>query len=152
MQDVAYSRLAIETREVKNASFKYAKMLSMPFFGTGIVDVPPGGVKRSKNSRKMHMCFFVYSGRVIVEVAGNKFGLAKGGLWQVPRGTLYLPFRDFRNVLSFRSCFVVAHGGWGSPPFVAAGLSLDRCPGFPHASSAEELDVLAEDAANHHRR
>jgi mannose-6-phosphate isomerase-like protein (cupin superfamily) len=92
MQDVAYSRLAIETREVKNASFKYAKMLSMPFFGTGIVDVPPGGVKRSKNSRKMHMCFFVYSGRVIVEVAGNKFGLAKGGLWQVPRGTLYFHF------------------------------------------------------------
>jgi hypothetical protein len=59
------------------------------------------------------MCFFVYSGRVIVEVAGNKFGIAKGGLWQVPRGTLYLPFRDFWNVLSFRSCIVVAHGGTG---------------------------------------
>ena len=39
-----------------------------------------------KNSRKMQMVFFVYSGRVKVEVAGHQFGIGKGGMWQVPRG------------------------------------------------------------------
>ncbi|KKY28865.1 putative cupin domain protein [Phaeomoniella chlamydospora] len=47
--DLAYSALGIETREVKNATFRYAKLLSTPFFGCGIVDIPPGGEKRPKN-------------------------------------------------------------------------------------------------------
>ena len=51
-----------------------------------MVDLPPGGVKKMKNSRKMQMVFFVYSGRVKVEVAGHQFGIGKGGMWQVPRG------------------------------------------------------------------
>ena len=86
--DLAYSALGIETREVKNATFRYAKLLSTPFFGCGIVDIPPGGEKRPKNSRKMYMCFHVYEGRVMVDVAGNTFSIGKGGWWQVPRGEL----------------------------------------------------------------
>ena len=62
----------------------------MPFFGSGMVDLPPGGAKRSKNSRKMQMVFFVFYGRVQVEVGTptTRFGIGKGGMWQVPRGEL----------------------------------------------------------------
>ena len=92
---------AIKTREVKGSSFdngptfRYAKLLSTNFFGTGLVDVPPGGIKRPKNSRKMQMSFFVVKGRVTVTVGPlggqetgrmNRFSIGKGGFWQVPRG------------------------------------------------------------------
>lgn len=53
-----------------------------------MVDLPPKGQKKKKNSRKMQMVFFVFYGRVVVEVAGNVFSIGKGGMWQVPRGQL----------------------------------------------------------------
>jgi centromere protein C len=89
--DLAYAPAAIETREVKGSNFKYAKLLSTPFFGTGIVDLPPGAEKRPKNSRRMVMSFFVARGRVTVSVgayggAGSVFSVGKGGFWTVPRG------------------------------------------------------------------
>lgn len=89
--DLAYAPAAIETREVKGSDFKYAKLLSTPFFGTGIVDLPPGAEKRPKNSRRMVMSFFVASGRVTVEVGPygmvqSCFSVGKGGFWTVPRG------------------------------------------------------------------
>ena len=89
--DIAYAPAAIQTREVKGSSFRYAKLLSTKFFGTGIVDLPPGSVKRPKNSRKMHMSFFVATGRVTVQVGPvlgqeSRFSVGKGGFWQVPRG------------------------------------------------------------------
>ncbi|KIW28818.1 uncharacterized protein PV07_04684 [Cladophialophora immunda] len=102
--EIAHAPAAIKTREVKGSSFhdgptfRYAKILSTKFFGTGLVDLPPGGVKRPKNSRKMHMSFFVVKGRVTVTVgpAGgeetgsmNRFSIGKGGFWQVPRGNQY---------------------------------------------------------------
>ncbi|OAP57862.1 hypothetical protein AYL99_08600 [Fonsecaea erecta] len=102
--EIAHAPAAIRTREVKSSSlhdgpsFRYAKLLSTKFFGTGLVDLPPGGVKRPKNSRKMHMSFFVVKGRVTVTVgpAGseetgsiNRFSIGKGGFWQVPRGNQY---------------------------------------------------------------
>ncbi|OQV07835.1 hypothetical protein CLAIMM_12203 isoform 1 [Cladophialophora immunda] len=102
--EIAHAPAAIKTREVKGSSFhdgptfRYAKLLSTKFFGTGLVDLPPGGVKRPKNSRKMHMSFFVVKGRVTVTVgpAGgeetgsmNRFSIGKGGFWQVPRGNQY---------------------------------------------------------------
>ena len=99
--ELAHAPAAIKTREVKGSSlhdgptFRYAKLLSTQFFGTGLVDVPPGGIKRPKNSRKMHMSFFVVKGRVTVVVGPiggeetgniNRFSIGKGGFWQVPRG------------------------------------------------------------------
>ncbi|KAI9754300.1 MAG: hypothetical protein M4579_004764 [Chaenotheca gracillima] len=84
--EIAYSTTAIETREVANSTFRYSKILTTPFFGAGLVDVPPGGVKRPKNSRKMQLVFFVFYGRVLVDVAGTRFQISKGGMWQVPRG------------------------------------------------------------------
>lgn len=93
--DIAYASGAIQTKEVRGSTFRYAKLLSTKFFGTGIVDLPPGGMKRPKNSRKMHMSFFVATGRVTVQVGPidgpeSKFSIGKGGFWQVPRGEFSL--------------------------------------------------------------
>ena len=99
--EIAHAPAAIKTREVKGSglhdgpTFRYAKLLSTKFFGTGLVDLPPGGMKRPKNSRKMYMSFFVVKGRVSVTVSPlggedsgsiNRFSIGKGGFWQVPRG------------------------------------------------------------------
>ncbi|EXJ80062.1 hypothetical protein A1O3_08348 [Capronia epimyces CBS 606.96] len=102
--EIAHAAAAIKTHEVKRSSldegptFRYAKLLSTRFFGTGLVELPPGGMKRPKNSRRMHMSFFVVKGRVSVtvspiggEVTGSmtRFSVGKGGFWQVPRGNQY---------------------------------------------------------------
>ncbi|KAK5089127.1 mitotic fidelity of chromosome transmission- protein [Lithohypha guttulata] len=92
--EIAYAAGAIETKEVKGSEFRYAKLVSTPFSGTGVVDIPPGGSKKPKNSRKMHMSFYVAQGRVTVEVGPlhgepTRFSIGKGGFWQVPRGNNY---------------------------------------------------------------
>lgn len=88
------------TRDVAGSAFQYAKIMTLPFFGSGIVELPPEGFKRAKNSRKMQMVFFVHQGKVLVTVgppalenggAGNEsetneFAISKGGVWVVPRG------------------------------------------------------------------
>ena len=89
-QEVAWSSAAIITKDVAGASFKFAKCLSVPFFGAGMMDIPVGGMKKPKNSRKMQMVFFVYTGRVQVTVNGSDpFRISKGGMWQVPRGKFH---------------------------------------------------------------
>ncbi|KIW93011.1 uncharacterized protein Z519_06860 [Cladophialophora bantiana CBS 173.52] len=101
--EIAHAPAAIQTREAGGSrhggpTFRYAKLLSTSFFGTGLVDLPPGGVKRPKNSRHMHMSFFVVKGRVTVTVgpeggeetgSTTRFSIGKGGFWQVPRGNRY---------------------------------------------------------------
>lgn len=68
--------------------------MTLPFFGAGVVELPPEGFKRAKNSRKMHMVFFVHEGKVMVEIGAqgngevNQFAISKGGVWVVPRGKL----------------------------------------------------------------
>ncbi|KAL1306564.1 hypothetical protein AAFC00_005251 [Neodothiora populina] len=88
-EDIAFASTAIATRDVQGSAFRYAKVMTMPFFGAGMVEVPPEGFKRIKNSRKMQMIFFVHEGKVTVEVGDIKFGMSKGGVWQVPRGNNY---------------------------------------------------------------
>ena len=83
---LAPSGLAALTKEVQGASFQFAKHLTLPFFHSGMLDLPPGGEKTSRNSRQFHMVFWVSSGRVAVDISGNKFTLGRGGIWQVPRG------------------------------------------------------------------
>lgn len=77
-------------RDISGADFKFAKTLTLDFFGSGMVDLPPGGAKRVKNSRKMQMVFFVFYGRVEVSMGTplKTFSIGKGGQWQVPRGKL----------------------------------------------------------------
>ena len=79
-------------RDIAGADFKFAKTLTLDFFGSGMVDLPPGCVKRMKNSRRMQMVFFVFYGRVMVNVGTppTKFSIGKGGQWQVPRGKAHL--------------------------------------------------------------
>jgi centromere protein C len=84
--EIALSSAAIITRDIPGASFRFAKTLTLPFFGSGMVDLPPGAVKKTKNSRRMQMVFFVFYGRVSVTVNGTAFRIGKGGMWQVPRG------------------------------------------------------------------
>ncbi|KAI9815723.1 MAG: hypothetical protein M1827_002119 [Pycnora praestabilis] len=95
--EIAYSSTAIETREVANSTFRYAKTLTFPFFGSGMVDLPPGGEKKRKNSRKMQMVFFVFYGKVLVRVADTEFRIGKGGMWQVPRGNFYSITNDYER-------------------------------------------------------
>ncbi|KAL1633889.1 mitotic fidelity of chromosome transmission-related protein [Diplodia intermedia] len=85
-EDIAYSAAALETREVAGANFRYSKVLGIPYFGAGVVDIPPHGAKRSKNSRRMYMAFCLLSGKVSVTVGDNEFSISKGGVWMVPRG------------------------------------------------------------------
>jgi len=92
--EIALSYAAINTRPVADASFQFAKTLTLPFFGSGVVDLPPGSIKRQKNSRKMQMAFFVFTGRVKASVNGVEFRISKGGMFQVPRGeqiAMWLP-------------------------------------------------------------
>jgi centromere protein C len=92
-EEIALSSAAIITREIKDTTFRFAKTLTLPFFGSGMVDLPPGAIKKPKNSRKMQMVFFVFYGRVQVTVNDTVFRIGKGGMWQVPRGkTHFHPF------------------------------------------------------------
>lgn len=92
--DLAYHPSSMLTREVPGSGFKFAKLVSMPFFGSGIVDLPPGTVKMPKNSKMMHMCFYVTKGRVTVKIGpmdegeevSERFSVGKGAVFQVPRG------------------------------------------------------------------
>ncbi|KAF4453626.1 hypothetical protein F53441_3771 [Fusarium austroafricanum] len=96
MEDrIAISGDAIQTRDVQNVSFRMAKTLTLPFMGTGIVDLPAGSEKRPKNSRKMHMVFFVHTGKVLVTVNEASFRLSAGGMWFVPRGNYYSITNDY---------------------------------------------------------
>ncbi|GAB7327163.1 hypothetical protein MBLNU13_g11074t1 [Cladosporium sp. NU13] len=98
-EDIAYASSSIVTRDVAGSAFQYAKIMTLPFFGSGIVELPPEGFKRAKNSRKMQMVFFVHQGKVLVTVGPpalenggtgndaetNEFAISKGGVWVVPR-------------------------------------------------------------------
>ncbi|KAK7752363.1 mitotic fidelity of chromosome transmission-related protein [Diatrype stigma] len=89
-EELAISSAAINLRDIKDATFKFAKTLTLPFFGAGVVDLPPGSEKHPKNSRKMQMVFFVHTGSVTVTIADvNTFRITKGGMWFVPRGNRY---------------------------------------------------------------
>jgi centromere protein C len=99
-QDLAFSSNSIETRDVVGSDFKYAKFMSLPFFGCGMVDLPPGGFKRAKNARKMQMVFFVHTGKVLVRVGDAEFTISSGGVWHVPRGKSNI-FVLFSNFFSF---------------------------------------------------
>lgn len=87
--DLAFAEKALQTREVPGADFRLAKCITLDFFGAGIVDIPAKGYKKTKNSRRVHMVFFVHLGKVEVEVADCRFSITKGGVWQVPRGKVF---------------------------------------------------------------
>jgi hypothetical protein len=78
---------------VPDGSFQYTKLSAAgDFFNWGLIELRAEQMKRTKNSRKMHMVFNVQSGTVEVKVHENEFTVHKGGIWQVPRGRLHLFF------------------------------------------------------------
>jgi centromere protein C len=97
--ELGISEAAIQMRDIKDATFKFSKTLTLPFFGTGLVDLPPQSEKRSKNARKMQMGFFVHYGNVKVTVSQTTFRISKGGQFFVPRGKLIPFFCSSRHYL-----------------------------------------------------
>ncbi|KAL8704862.1 MAG: hypothetical protein Q9201_001978 [Fulgogasparrea decipioides] len=118
--DVAYAADAIEMRDIQGADFRFAKTLTLPFFGSGMVDLPPDGTKRVKNSRKMQMVFFVFYGRVTVDLGTptQRFSIGRGGMWQVPRGNFY----SIHNHSSKPARIFFAQGCEVAPESAAAGF------------------------------
>ncbi|KAF9701190.1 hypothetical protein EKO04_000326 [Ascochyta lentis] len=89
---LAWSEKGIKPEAVGDGSFQYARIGgSGPagFLNWGMIELRADQMKRSKNSRKMHMVFNVQSGAVEVKVHENEFTVHKGGIWQVPRGNTY---------------------------------------------------------------
>ena len=102
-QELAFAASSIETHDNAEHSFRFGKILTMPFFGSGIVEIPPGGKKHTKNSRRMQMTFFVHYGKVTVGVNETYFTISKGGVWQVPRG---------KPVAASCFVFLLSHSGY----------------------------------------
>ena len=84
---LAFSKQRMVTVDVANGGFKFVKTFTEDHFGTGIIEIPPGGVKRLKNSGKMHLVFYMLKGRATITIAKNNFRVGKGGQFMVPRGT-----------------------------------------------------------------
>ena len=89
-EEVAISEAAVQMKDIKGATFQFAKTLTLPFFGSGLVDLPPHSEKKPKNARKMQMVFFVHYGSVVVKLAGTEFRIGKGGQFFVPRGKTHM--------------------------------------------------------------
>ncbi|RMZ67060.1 cupin domain-containing [Pyrenophora seminiperda CCB06] len=87
---IAWAEKGIQPRDVGDGGFKFAKIGSSgSFFNWGLIELGPDQMKRTKNSRYMHMVFNVQSGTVEVRVHENEFTVHKQGIWQVPRGNTY---------------------------------------------------------------
>jgi hypothetical protein len=104
---IAWAEKGIHPEEVADGSFQYARIGSVGpggFLNWGLIEMRADQMKRTKNSRKMHMVFNVQSGVVEVRVHENEFTVHQGGIWQVPRGELF-PSRTFL-VVHFLSCLL----------------------------------------------
>ncbi|KAI0584252.1 Mif2 multi-domain protein [Pyrenophora tritici-repentis] len=87
---IAWAEKGIQPRDVGDGGFKFAKIGSSgSFFNWGLIELGPDQMKRTKNSRYMHMVFNVQSGTVEVRMHENEFTVHKQGVWQVPRGNTY---------------------------------------------------------------
>ena len=53
------------------------------------------------------MVFWVFAGRVEVDVSGNTFSVGRGGMWQVPRGKSRIASTF---ALSFSCRIYILHG------------------------------------------
>ncbi|OHE99199.1 cupin [Colletotrichum orchidophilum] len=125
---IAVAASAIQTRDIRDATFRFAKTLSLPFFGSGVVDLPPGAEKRPKNSRKMQMVFFVFQGKVLVMVHESQFRISAGGMWFVPRGNYYSIHNDYENparIFFAQGCELSSAAAIGGTP----GFSQDTTIG-----------------------
>jgi hypothetical protein len=90
---MAWAPKGINPANVADASFKFTKLGSAgaeSWLSWGFIVLEEDQMKRTKNSRRMHMVFHVESGAVEVKVHENVFTVHRGGVFQVPRGMLIL--------------------------------------------------------------
>ncbi|KAL5118826.1 mitotic fidelity of chromosome transmission-related protein [Pleosporales sp. CAS-2024a] len=87
--NIAWAQKGVQPDDVADGTFGYAKLAAEEFFNWGVIELRPEQMKRTKNSRRMHMVFSVQSGTLEVKVHENEFTVHKNGIWQVPRGNLY---------------------------------------------------------------
>ncbi|CCX06482.1 hypothetical protein FPQ18DRAFT_400386 [Pyronema domesticum] len=92
---LAYTKDRMQTADIANGAFRFVKTVTQDTFGTGIMEVPPGGGKRTKSSGKMTLVFYMLAGRATVTVAGERFRVRKGGQFMIPRGNLYSIENEF---------------------------------------------------------
>lgn len=86
---LAWAERGIHPNQVPNGEFKFTKLSSAGesgYFSWGFLEFEADDIKRSKNSRRMHMVFHVVQGAAEVNVNDNLFTVHRGGVWQVPRG------------------------------------------------------------------
>ncbi|KAF2826454.1 hypothetical protein CC86DRAFT_370443 [Ophiobolus disseminans] len=94
-ETIAWAPKGIKPVAVSDGSFHFTKVgAAGSFFSWGLIELLTDQMKRTKNSRTMHMVFHVQSGTVEVQVHANEFIMHKGGVWQVPRGNTY----SIRNI------------------------------------------------------
>jgi hypothetical protein len=112
---------------VPDGSFQYMKLGSVAhFFNWGVIALHADQMKRSKNSRTMHMVFHVQEGTLEVNVHDNEFTIHKGGVWHVPRGESHsIPF--FLSLFpSVSPCLIIPLIAINQYPFNRFTISLSR--------------------------
>ncbi|KAF1961368.1 hypothetical protein CC80DRAFT_236198 [Byssothecium circinans] len=107
--NIAWAQKGVNPVDVPDASFKFTKLGSVGednFLSWGFIELQADQMKRTKNSRRMHMLFHVQSGAVEVKIHENVFTLHRGGVCQVPRGNTY----SIKNVGTGTSRIFFAQG------------------------------------------
>ncbi|KIV99114.1 hypothetical protein, variant [Verruconis gallopava] len=105
--ELAWGPNSVPLLPVHSAKFGFAKLLSMPYFGSGLMDFPVGGYKKPRNSGKTSLHAFVHTGKVFVRISGRtEFMVSKGGSFHVPRGNLY----EIQNVANVPARLFFAQG------------------------------------------
>ncbi|KAL9010556.1 MAG: hypothetical protein Q9180_009285, partial [Flavoplaca navasiana] len=96
-QSIAYSadvidHLIAESKDRKNGAWRVIEVIHVPFLGCGFIHMPPNSTKNTKNSGFRQIVFFVFEGRVMVEIGrpdldmhGKRFSIGHGSQWFVPR-------------------------------------------------------------------
>ncbi|KAG5985437.1 hypothetical protein E4U55_002358 [Claviceps digitariae] len=134
---MAIAANAIEVKDTAGATFRFAKTLNLPFLGAGIVDLPPRTEKLAKNSRRMHMVFFLHYGKVQVIVHKNVFRISAGGTWFVPRGNYY----SIKNDYEFPARIFFSQGSEMAPKVIEVPPPVSEVPpgseGVPPAPAGE---------------
>ncbi|PSN58677.1 hypothetical protein BS50DRAFT_538419 [Corynespora cassiicola Philippines] len=95
---IAWAMKGINPVDVPDASYRLIRLASAgqqeAFFAWGFIELEPDQMKRTRNSRQIHMVFHVDAGAVKAKIHDKELSVHKGGVFQVPRGNTY----SIRNV------------------------------------------------------
>ncbi|PVI08643.1 hypothetical protein DM02DRAFT_8212 [Periconia macrospinosa] len=164
--NLAWAPKGINPTEVTDATFKFTKLASVggdSFLSWGFLELNADQMKRTKNSRRMHMVFHVQSGTVEVKVHENMFTVHRGGVWHVPRGKfdffshpfllffeyfhqsvhlipfIQLPLVRRQSFYAYRHGPTTAHGSLCSP--TGYNMSALHCTAWPNILLSTRLQM-----------